>query len=298
MKNKTLKAALLTIISACILLSLSACSANKAQKATKSHHVDLVASTNIYADIAKNVLGKYGKVTAIISNGDTDPHDFEPNVNSAKAVAGANIVLANGLGYDSWMDNLAASNNIRCLKVGEDLLAKKKGDNPHIWYDLDMPGKLVPYLVKRASQIDPAHHQYFQQRGQDYLKKIAKIKRLAAEINGRQQKEVFVSEPVFDYALDRCHFKIGNKEFEKAIENETDPEPAVVQQMRTQLRHHQVAFFVDNVQASSTTVKNFISLANQEGIPVLKVRETMPNGSSYADWMLANYRKLAQINSK
>ena len=33
----------------------------------------------------------------------------------------------------------------------------KKGDNPHIWYNLNMPTKYVNYLVKRLSKLDKKH---------------------------------------------------------------------------------------------------------------------------------------------
>ncbi|WP_201331761.1 metal ABC transporter solute-binding protein, Zn/Mn family, partial [Lactobacillus nasalidis] len=52
-----------------------------------SNQIKIVTSTNIYADIAQNIVGKYGKATALIANGNTDPHDFEPTTAAAKTVA-------------------------------------------------------------------------------------------------------------------------------------------------------------------------------------------------------------------
>ena len=67
---------ILGLLSAVMLL-LSACSSS--QKSTSSDKVSIVASTNVYADIAKNVAGKYGNVQAVIKNSATDPHDdFRP----------------------------------------------------------------------------------------------------------------------------------------------------------------------------------------------------------------------------
>lgn len=146
-----------------IVLTLTACS-TKREANTKNHKVDIVTSTNIYANIARNIVGKHGEVQAIITNGDTDPHDFEPTTNSAKEVANANIVIANGLGYDDWMTKLADSNDIHVTKVGEQLMGLKQGDNPHIWYNLDMPKRYVNYIVKRASQIDPKNAAYFRKK--------------------------------------------------------------------------------------------------------------------------------------
>lgn len=280
-----------------LVLTLTACS-TKREANTNNHKVDIVTSTNIYANIAKNVVGKHGEVQAIIKNGDTDPHDFEPTTNSAKKVANANIVISNGLDYDDWMTKLADSNDIHMTKVGEELMGLKQGDNPHIWYNLDMPKKYVNYIVKRSSKIDPKHASYFRKNGQTYLNKIQSIKQLAAKIDAKHAKLVYVSEPVFDYALERCHFKIGNPAFEEAVENETDPSAQVVHNMQESIKHKKISFFVNNVQASSSTVNGMVKLANQNQIPVLKVRETMPNGTNYYHWMKNNYQNLFDIFSK
>lgn len=234
----------------------------------------------------------------LLLNGDTDPHDFEPTTNSAKEVAGANIVIANGLGYDDWMMKLADANDIHATRVGEQLMGLKQGDNPHIWYNLDMPQKYADYIVKRASMIDPRHANYFKQNARVYLQKIDNIKKIASKTNGSKVKPVYVSEPVFDYALNRCHFKIGNPAFEEAVENETDPSAQVVHKMQNTLKQRRISFFVNNVQASSSTVNGMVRLAKQHHIPVLNVRETMPNGISYYLWMKSNYQKLFEISSK
>ncbi|MCT0164532.1 metal ABC transporter substrate-binding protein [Lactobacillus helveticus] len=296
MKNKKtfVFSSLLIVV---LLFCLSACSTKKDEN-TRKHQVDIVTSTNIYANIAKNIVGKHGKVEPVINNGDTDPHDFEPTTGSAKKVANANIVIANGLGYDSWMTNLANANDIHVTKVGEQLMGLKQGDNPHIWYNLDMPQKYVAYLVKKASQIDPKHAPYFKNNAKMYLNKINTIKKLADKIDGQKAKPVYVSEPVFDYALERCHFKIGNHAFEEAVENETDPNAKVVHKMQMDIKQRKIAFFVNNIQASSGTVNNMVNLAERSDVPVLDVRETMPNGVSYYHWMKSNYQKLFQIFSK
>ncbi|NRO62615.1 Manganese ABC transporter substrate-binding lipoprotein [Lactobacillus helveticus] len=296
MKNKKtfIFSSLLIVV---LLFCLSACSTKKDEN-TRKHQVDIITSTNIYANIAKNIVGKHGKVEAVITNGDTDPHDFEPTTGSAKKIANANIVIANGLGYDSWMTNLANANDIHVTKVGEQLMGLKQGDNPHIWYNLDMPQKYVAYLVKKASQIDPKHAPYFKNNAKMYLNKINTIKKLTDKIDGQKAKPVYVSEPVFDYALERCHFKIGNHAFEEAVENETDPNAKVVHKMQMDIKQRKIAFFVNNIQASSSTVNNMVNLAKRSDVPVLDVRETMPNGVSYYHWMKSNYQKLFQIFSK
>ena len=292
-KSKITKFA--SIIGLLTLLSLImvGCS-NKQDSAKQSDKISIVTTTNVYSDIAKNIVGKYGTATAIINKSSVDPHDFDPTTADAKKVAQANIIVANGLGYDSWMNKLAKSVNKKPVLVGEDLMGLKSGDNPHIWYNLDMPTKYVDYLVKRLSKLDKKHAAYFKENGKKYLAKIDKLKQLA-KVNKDNQKPVFVSEPVFDYALQAAGYKIGDKEFEEAIENGTDPSPKTIKEMNSAIKEKKIAFFVNNTQASSSTVKAFVKLAKKNNIPVLNVRETIPNNTTYLAWMKENYQKLADI---
>ncbi|WP_297817836.1 metal ABC transporter solute-binding protein, Zn/Mn family [uncultured Lactobacillus sp.] len=263
-----------------------------------NNQLKIVTTTNVYADIAKNIVGKYGSAQAIITKSTTDPHDFEPTTADAKIVSQAKIVVANGLGYDSWMNNLAKSSDKKVVLVGEDLMGLKKGDNPHIWYDLEMPTKYVDYLVKRLSKLDKKHADYFKANGKKYLAKINKIKQLAKSTDGKNSKPVYVSEPVFDYALKAAGYKIGDKGFEEAVENGTDPSPKMINTMNNAIDKRQIAFFVNNTQSSSSTVNNFVKRAKAHDIPVLDVRETIPNNTTYLTWMRENYTKLADISKK
>lgn len=296
-KSRITKSLFIMGLMGMIMLLASACS-NKDQAKTKSDKVSIVTTTNVYADIAKNVAGKYGSVQTIIKNSATDPHDFEPTTADAKKLTNANIIVANGLGYDSWMNKLASSVSKKLVLVGEDLMGLKKVDNPHIWYDLDMPTKYVNYLVKRLSKLDKKHAAYFKENGDKYLAKIAKVKQIAKSADKKNNKPVFVSEPVFDYGLEEAGYKIGDKEFEEAIENGTDPSPKTINKMTNEIKDKKIAFFVNNTQASSSTVKTFVKLAKENGVPVLNVRETIPNHMTYLDWMRENYQNLANISKK
>ncbi|NRO41548.1 Manganese-binding lipoprotein MntA [Lactobacillus helveticus] len=296
-KSRITKSLFIMGLMGMIMLLASACS-NKDQAKTKSDKVSIVTTTNVYADIAKNVVGKYGSVQAIIKNSATDPHDFEPTTADAKKLTNANIIVANGLGYDSWMNKLASSVSKKPVLVGEDLMGLKKVDNPHIWYDLDMPTKYVNYLVKRLSKLDKKHAAYFKENGDKYLAKIAKVKQIAKSADKKNNKPVFVSEPVFDYGLEEAGYKIGDKEFEEAIENGTDPSPKTINKMTNEIKDKKIAFFVNNTQASSSTVKTFVELAKENSLPVLNVRETIPNHMTYLDWMRENYQNLANISKK
>lgn len=64
----------------------------------------VVASTSVYADIAEQVAGDNATVEAVISDPAADPHSYEASPADAAAVSGADLVVYNGAGYDSFVD--------------------------------------------------------------------------------------------------------------------------------------------------------------------------------------------------
>ncbi|MBP2058665.1 zinc/manganese transport system substrate-binding protein [Lactobacillus colini] len=295
--NKKKLFSLLSLL-ALTLIILTGCSKSQSNSANNNGRISIVTSTNIYADIAKNIVGKYGTAKAIITSGSIDPHDFEPKTSDAREIQNADIIIANGLGYDSWLNKLANANNKKVVEVGNDIMKFKSNSNPHIWYNLEMPIKYTNYLVARLSKLDKKHASYYKENGAKFIAKVQKVKKIANNINGKKAKPVFVSEPVFDYALQAAGFKIGDSDFEDAIENGTDPTPQVINKMNKQIANKEISFFVNNTQVQSSTVSNFVKKAKSKNIPVLSVRETMPNNTTYLQWITQNYENLAKISKQ
>ncbi|WP_194410005.1 metal ABC transporter solute-binding protein, Zn/Mn family [Microbacterium cremeum] len=66
----------------------------------------VVASTNVYGQIAQEVGGDLVEVTAIVTSDSQDPHSFEPSARDQLAVADADLIIENGGGYDAYIDAL------------------------------------------------------------------------------------------------------------------------------------------------------------------------------------------------
>src|SRR5262249_38841583 len=71
--------------------------------------IDLVAAENFYGDVARQIGGDDVSVTSILNNPDQDPHEFEANPSTARALARAAIVISNGADYDPWVLKLLAA---------------------------------------------------------------------------------------------------------------------------------------------------------------------------------------------
>lgn len=137
-----------------------ACGSNGAAKQSSSNgsKIQVVASLDFYGEVAKAVGGNKVSVQSIINNPAVDPHDYEPTTKVGKSVASADLVVASGIGYDGWMDKVvkSADKSKNYLRVADDLMNKKEGDNEHIWYDPRTMPKLANTLADKFAKKDPA----------------------------------------------------------------------------------------------------------------------------------------------
>ncbi|MFC6261338.1 metal ABC transporter solute-binding protein, Zn/Mn family [Levilactobacillus fujinensis] len=286
------------IMSLAAILILAGCQTTTPKRSGK---INVVATLDFYGEAARAILGQQGKVTTVINSPSIDAESYEPDVKTAKQVATADVVIENGLGYDSWMDRVVQANQdsgTKTLNIGK-LMGKQTGDNPHLWSDPNVMIKVTRHLVTQFSKIDPPHAKAFRRRGAAYERQLTVLPRLAKQLakNGRGQR-VAVSEPVFDFALTAMGYRISDGHFAQSIEEDSDPTPADITQLQSQLKHHRVAFFVENTQNTSKNVTNMVHLAKKYGIPVVKVTETMPANQDYRTWMLKQYQQVQRIQQK
>ncbi len=276
MKKRTLLAA---------LASLLACPA-LAQAPPPG--LNIVAAENFYGDVAAQLAGPYAKISSILSNPDQDPHLFEASPSVARSLSEARIVVYNGADYDPWMAKLlkAAKSSNRRVIVVADLVHKKAGDNPHLWYNPLNMAFAAGSLSAAFVAADPAGKAGYEQRLQtftDSLKPLeAKVAAMRAKYAGLQ---VTATEPVFGYMASTLGLKMRNERFQLAVMNSTEPRASDVAAFEGDLRKHVVRVFIYNSQASNPAVKRLLDIATKSGVPVIGVTETEPAGQTYQTWM-------------
>lgn len=280
-----------------------ACGSNGAAKQSSSNgsKIQVVASLDFYGEVAKAVGGNKVSVQSIINNPAVDPHDYEPTTKVGKSVASADLVVASGIGYDGWMDKVvkSADKSKNYLRVADDLMNKKEGDNEHIWYDPRTMPKLANTLADKFAKKDPADKATFKANAKKYIASLddlnTLINKLKSKVNGQL---VDVSEPVFGYALDYLGYKVNDDHFSKSTEDGTDYSAKDIHGIETDIKEKKIAFFVNNIQASSKTVNQLVKIAEQNNVPVLKVTETLPKGKNYRTWMTSQYQQLEKIQDQ
>jgi zinc/manganese transport system substrate-binding protein len=233
-----------------------------------------------------------------MSNPNTDPHTFEASAATGRLVNASQLVVQNGLGYDTFMDTIenAVPDSSRHTIVVQKLLGLPDSTpNPHLWYKPGVMATVAQAVAENLAAIDPAHKSYFQANAKAFTRSLSMwtsaIAALAASYPGTP---VATTEPVADYLLQAAG--ADNRTpwaFQADIMNGTDPSAQDVAVERNLFTKHEVKVFLYNQQVTDSLTESFIALARANGVPVVGVYETMPEpGYHYQSWMLAEVRAL------
>ncbi|HDR8955343.1 metal ABC transporter solute-binding protein, Zn/Mn family [Burkholderia vietnamiensis] len=263
-----------------------------AQSAT----VNVVAAENFYGDVASQIGGRHVAVTSILSNPDQDPHLFEASPKTARALQHAQIVIYNGANYDPWMAKLlgASTQARRATIVVADLVGKKAGDNPHLWYAPATMPAAARALAAELGRADPAHKADYDANLQKFVASLqpidAKVAALRAQYHG---VPVTATEPVFGYMSDAIGLDMRNQRFQLATMNDTEASAQDVAAFENDLRKRQVRVLIYNSQAEAPMTKRLLKLARDGGVPTVSVTETQPAGKTFQQWMAGQLDALA-----
>jgi zinc/manganese transport system substrate-binding protein len=280
---------LTAVISTALLLSGCGSTGTKTKDAASAAtgKIKIVAAENFLGEVATAVGGDRVEVTSVITSPDMDPHAFEATTDTSKAVSDAQVVVYVGVGYDVWIEKLikaSSTSKKNVINLGE-LLGKKDGDNPHVWYIPESMPKLADALAEQLGKIDSSQADAFKKRAQDYKTSLAPLTELVKKLKQTSPTDVAVSEPVFGYMSTALNLKTVNEKFALAIEEETDPAPGDVAALQDALKGKKVKMFIQNTQVDSPTVKTMVDLATANQIPIVHVTETEPQGKNYLQWM-------------
>ena len=274
-------------------LVASGFASSAASASTKSGVIIAVGAENEYANVLSQIGGKYVKVSSILNNPNTDPHTFEASASVAEVVSKAELIVQNGVGYDSFMNNIeAASPNSKrkVITVQNVLGLPSDTKNPHLWYNPKTMPAVSKVMAKDLEEIEPSHKAYFEANLakfnaslEPWFKAIAAFKAKYARNprRGDRTGRGLSSRSDGREDLDPVGLPSGHHERRR-------PAPEDITLEDGYFTKHQVKVFCYNQQVvdSLTTLDSTTALKNK--VPVVGVYETMPTpGYDYQTWMEA-----------
>jgi len=287
------------LASACSSSSASSSAAGGSSAAAASvTKITAIGAENEYADVIAQVGGKYVQAASIMSNPNTDPHTFEASPAVAREITAAKLVVQNGVGYDNWattIENADPSGSRKVINVQQLLGLPDSTPNPHLWYKPATMPAVASAIATDLAQIDPAHASYYKANAASFTASLSAWNSAIASFKSAHPgTPVATTEPVADYMLQAAGAdNLTPWAFQADIMNGTDPSPQDVAIENSLFTQHKVRVFLYNQQVTDSLTESFIKLADENGIPVIGVYETMPTpGFDYQSWMLAEVNAL------
>jgi zinc/manganese transport system substrate-binding protein len=269
-----------------------------------SNVIDIVASTDVYANIAESIGGDRVKVTSFISDPDQDPHSYEASAQNQLTISKADLVIENGGGYDDFIDRMVKASNAKVPVLNVVDISGKQAVaghelNEHVWYDFPTVALLTDKLVAALSAADGVDASAFRANAAAFKKQVQGLigeeDDLKASYSG---KGVAITEPVPLYMLEAMGLRNETPPaFSDAVEEGNDVSASVLKQTLDLLSGRKVATLVYNEQTSGPITEQVKRAAGKVGIPVVPVTETLPEGKSYIAWMSENLKDLKQALS-
>ncbi|MDP3256684.1 MAG: metal ABC transporter substrate-binding protein [Bosea sp. (in: a-proteobacteria)] len=189
--------------------------------ATAQEKLPVVASFSILGDFVKEVGGDRIALTTLVGpNGDA--HVYSPTPADAKAMAGAKLVVVNGLKFEGWMTRLikssgtkatitTATTGITPLEEADDHGHGKKGHShahdhggvdPHAWQSVANAKTYVANIRDALVKADPAGQAAYEANATRYLAQLdaleAEIRAAIARIPADRRKAI-TSHDAFGY---------------------------------------------------------------------------------------------------
>jgi zinc/manganese transport system substrate-binding protein len=287
------------IIFAVFCLLMSACTGSATVGSTSTPSIiNVVAAENFYGDIVQQLGGKHVAVTSVLSDPNVDPHEYESNVQNGIAVSKAQLVIANGGGYDGWMDKLlsAAPNSSRIVLKGFDIAPHRLTDNEHVWYGIDNVQAIAQSITAALTKLDAADSKTFESNLQTFTRSLGQITKKISALRAKYAgTPVGLTETIFLYQSQPIGLNVLTPfDFQKAIAESNDPPADTVVTVNNQISQRRIKVLIYNEQTITPLTTRLQDAARTEGIPIVPVTETMPAGRDYQQWMLDQLNVLEQ----
>ncbi|WP_169583749.1 MULTISPECIES: zinc ABC transporter substrate-binding protein [Microbacterium] len=302
------------------VLVLAGCAGGTAAGGEQDDTLSVVASTNVYGQIAEEIGGDLVEVTSIVTKSSQDPHSFEPSARDQLTVAEADLVIENGGGYDAFIDALIESSGSDARVVtavehsheypeneGHEAEAAEdhaddehadddhehiEGFNEHVWYDPHTIAHVAEVIAAQLGELDPDNADTFAANAEAFAADIEALEASLAEIESAHGgAKVFATEAVPAYLVAAAGLEdVTPDAFSEAVEEGQDVAPATLLESIELLEN--VGIVLTNTQTAGAETAQIVGEADGRGIPTVAFSETVPEGETYISWMQANIEAL------
>ena len=258
----------LVLIFLLLPLATAGCSNSPTPRSGKSK---VMATYSVVSDFVRNVAGDQVELTTLVG-GDGDAHTFEPSPQDGVALAQADVIFENGVGFEGWLDKLYSSSQSKAKRVvaskglklleadddhdHQDATQGRKHDHkehdPHVWHDVQNAIQMVQVIRDELVKADPANADKYTANAAAYVQQLKDldqwvVKQVATlpEAN----RKLVTSHDTFGYFSNRYGFKVVGTALASFSTEASDPSAKDFAKLVDAIKAANVpAIFAENVQ--------------------------------------------------
>jgi zinc/manganese transport system substrate-binding protein len=272
--------------------------------------IQVATSTNVWASVVEILGGEWVEVTAIISDPMQDPHSYEASARDQLTLSEAELVIANGGGYDEFVGQLVSALDgerifLELVEGEHSHLGEEDSHdeeehsqdeeshdhdhgNEHIWYDIHAVEEASEMIVEAITELRP---ESFDQVNQNFDFFMAELENLEIRLEALREKALglgfIATEGVGNLLLEEAGFINQTPDaLADAIEEEREVPAAALKQAQDLIAGKVVSLVVVNEQQLDQVSELLVESANASGVPVVQLSELISEpGMDYLDWM-------------
>lgn len=314
-----------------ILLVCQGCSSDHYQKRQNRFQewiqnngkVKALSTTAMIDDLIKRVGGEYVD-TLVLIEGELDPHSYQLVKGDDEKLSFAQLIFYNGLGLEHGPSlHTYLSKNSKAFSLGDHLnqldssfvIHVRGQKDPHIWMDISLWSKTIPFIVESLSKQDPAHTSEYQANGRKLQLEMETVHQQVKEIMHQipqEQRYLVTSHDAFNYFV-RAYFsegeEIGSGEWQKrfAAPEGLAPESQLsvtdIKSIIDHLKQYQIRLLFPESNVSRDSIKKIVQAGKEQGLDVKiaccalygdAMGAPGSEGDSYLKMLIYNARTLAE----
>ena len=272
--------------------------------------IQVATSTNVWSSVVEILGGEWVEVTAIIDDPLQDPHSYEASARDQLTISEAELVIANGGGYDEFVGQLVSALDgerifLELVEGEHSHLGEEDSHdeeehsqdeeshdhdhgNEHIWYDIHAVEEASEMIVEAITELRP---ESFDQVNQNFDFFMAELENLEIRLEALREKALglgfIATEGVGNLLLAEAGFVNQTPDaLADAIEEEREVPAAALKQAQDLIAGKVVSLVVVNEQQLDQVSELLVESANASGVPVVQLSELISGPEmDYLDWM-------------
>lgn len=195
------------------------------QAEVDSDKLQLVTSFYPLYFFTEQIAGDRAQVYNLTAAG-IDPHDYEPSPQDLRLIETADLLISNGAGFETWLDDLDTQAPILRSAVGLDLIEHQAHEDhhheeehhdeehdhgpldPHVWLDPILASAQVQYIADALSELDAQNRDFYQANASALQAELAQLdQEFSQALTSCRLDQVITAHAAFAYLAQRYNFE-------------------------------------------------------------------------------------------